>query len=378
MPGLELEAVKCILPAMQAVDVSLGVRSYRIWIGRGLLERIGQECAGIGLGRKCAVITDTNVGRLYAESVCVSLRNEGFDPVVIEIKAGEASKSLRTAEDCYEKLVKAGLDRKSFIVALGGGVVGDLGGFVAATYMRGIKYVQVPTSLLAQVDSSVGGKVAVNLKQGKNLVGVFYQPVLVICDVGTLVTLPEREYISGLAEVIKYGVIADSRFFNELELHFSELSSRHLGVLEEVITRCCQIKADVVSRDETESGLRQILNFGHTIGHAIEAVCGYGRFLHGEAVAIGMVGATYLSTKICGLPESERARIVNLLKSVDLPVAIRITERRREKILQAMKVDKKAQGGEIKFVLAKRIGEVVWGQTVRDQEINMALDAISA
>lgn len=363
---------------MQTVEVPLGVRSYRIWIGQGLLERLGAECRALGLGPRCAVVTDTNVGRLYARQACESLRGAGFDPVVVTIRAGEPSKSLRTAARCYSKLVRHRLDRQAFVVALGGGVVGDLAGFVAATFLRGIAYVQVPTSLLAQVDSSVGGKVAVNLKEGKNLVGAFYQPRLVLCDVGTLATLPEREYRSGLAEVAKYGVIADARLFEQLEANAAAVLARHFGLLEEFVARCCQIKADVVAKDETESGLRQILNFGHTIGHALEAVAGYGRLLHGEAVALGMAAAAHISMRVTGLSAEERDRLVRLLTVLELPVRTRLTQQRRRALLQTMRLDKKARAGQVTFVLARRLGEVVWGQSVPEAVVNEALDFISA
>jgi 3-dehydroquinate synthase len=211
-------------------------------------------------------------------------RPAGFSPALIVVPPGETAKSLKSVQSCYDQLAVHRLERRSFIVTLGGGVVGDLAGFVAATYLRGIEFVQVPTTLLAQVDSSVGGKVGVNLKAGKNLVGAFYQPRLVLCDLDTLQTLPEREFRAGLAEVIKYGIIYDARLFAQLECDFPKLLRRDQPTLAAVVARCCEIKAEVVGQDETEEGVRAILNFGHTIGHAIEAICGYGKFLHGEAI----------------------------------------------------------------------------------------------
>jgi len=280
------------------------------------------------------------------------------------VTAGEAAKSLKFVQSCYDQLAKHRLERKSFIVALGGGVVGDLAGFVAATYLRGIPFVQVPTTLLAQVDSSVGGKTGVNLKAGKNLVGAFYQPRLVLCDLDVFKTLPRREYVSGLAEVIKYGIIYDAVLFAQLERNLPKLLKREGATLRDVVARCCEIKAEVVGQDETESGLRAILNFGHTIGHAIENSSGYGKFLHGEAIAIGQVAAAKLSQKILGLPSGDVARIEKLFVQAGLPVKFKLNGPQRKKLFAAMKLDKKVSAGEIKFVLAKRIGKVVWGQKV--------------
>jgi 3-dehydroquinate synthase len=358
---------------MRIVPVSLGSRSYQIKVGGGLLPRLGAECAALKLGQRCAVITDANVGKKFASAALKSLSASGFQPVLITVPAGEKSKSVATVEKCYDQLAKHRLERKSFIVALGGGVVGDLAGFVAATYLRGIPFVQVPTTLLAQVDSSVGGKTGVNLKAGKNLVGAFYQPQLVLCDLDTLKTLPKREYISGLAEVIKYGVIYDAILFARLERNLPKLLQRDAATLAAVIARCCEIKADVVGQDETESGLRAILNFGHTIGHAIENSSGYGKFLHGEAIAIGQVAAAKLSQKILGLPSGDVARIEKLFARAGLPVKIKLSLVQRKKLFAAMKLDKKVSGGEIKFVLARKIGVVEFGQKVPLELIESAL-----
>ena len=349
---------------MRIVPVSLGHRSYEIKVGGGLLPRLGAECAALKLGQRCAVITDANVGRHYAKAALKSLAASGFEPVLVTVPAGEKSKRIATVEKCFDELAKHRLERKSFIVALGGGVVGDLAGFVAATYLRGIPFVQVPTTLLAQVDSSVGGKTGVNLKAGKNLVGAFYQPRLVLCDLDTLKTLPRREYVSGLAEVIKYGVIYDEILFAQLERNLPKLLARDEKTLRDVVARCCEIKADVVGQDETESGLRAILNFGHTIGHAIENSSGYGKFLHGEAISIGQVAAAKLSQKILGLPSGDVARIEKLFVQAGLPVKIKLDAARRKKLFAAMLLDKKVSGGEVKFVLAQKIGKVLWGQKV--------------
>ena len=354
---------------MRIVQVPLGHRSYAIKVGGGLLARLGAECAQLKLGQRCAVITDSNVGKKFAKAALKSLSASGFRPVLITVPAGEKSKCLALVEKCFDQLTKHRLERKSFIVALGGGVVGDLAGFVAATYLRGIPFVQVPTTLLAQVDSSVGGKTGVNLKAGKNLVGAFYQPQLVLCDLDTLKTLPKREYISGLAEIIKYGIIFDSKLFAQLENKLPKILKRDDKTLSQIIVRCCEIKAEVVGQDETESGLRAILNFGHTVGHAIENSSGYGKFLHGEAIAIGQVAAAKLSQKILGLPAGDVARIERLLLQAGLPVKVKLNPASRKKLFTAMKLDKKVSDSEIKFVLAEKIGKVVWHQRVLEKAI---------
>lgn len=244
-----------------------------------------------------------------------------------------------------------------------------MGGFVAATYLRGIPFVQVPTTLLAQVDSSVGGKVGFNLAAGKNLVGSFHQPRLVLCDLDTLKSLPSREFRSGLAEVIKYGIIDDAALFGRLEKVLPRLLRLDRTVLAEIIARCCEIKAEVVGQDETESGRRAILNFGHTIGHAIEAISAYNRYLHGEAISIGQVAAARLSARCAGLEEGAVARIHDLFVAAGLPVTIRLNARQRQNLLAAMKLDKKVAGGEVRFVLAPRLGEVRWGQPVPESAV---------
>ena len=361
---------------MRTVSVQLGNRSYAIKIAPGLIDQLGRECARLKLGARCAIITDTNVGRRFAKAAFNSLATTGFSPSLIVVPAGETAKSLKTVQTCYDLLAAHRLERKSFIVALGGGVVGDLAGFVAATYLRGIAFVQVPTTLLAQVDSSVGGKVGVNLKAGKNLVGAFYQPRLVLCDLDTMRTLPEREFRAGFAEVIKYGIIYDARLFAQLERDLPKLLRREPQTLAAVVARCCEIKADVVGQDETENGLRAILNFGHTIGHAIENISGYGKFLHGEAISIGQVATAKLSSGLMGLSGADAGRIRDLFKRAGLPYFIKLNAVQRRKLFAAMKLDKKVSGGEIKFVLAKRIGRVVWGQRVAGELIGSVLDEI--
>jgi len=363
---------------MRVVKVTLGERSYSILIGGGLLARLGAECARLKLGRRCAVITDENVARRFATAALKSLRAAGFDPVLVRVPAGETAKSLRVVSSCYDRLAAHRLERRSFIVALGGGVVGDLAGFIAATYLRGVPFVQVPTTLLAQVDSSVGGKVGVNLKAGKNLVGSFHQPRLVLCDLDTLKTLPCRELRAGLAEVIKYGVIHDTTLFAKLESDIAKLLARDTATLAAVIARSCEIKADVVSQDETETGLRAILNFGHTIGHAIEAISGYGKFLHGEAIAIGQVAAARLSSEMLGMPEKDTTRIRELFVRAGLPVSLNLSSAQRKKLFAAMRLDKKVSGGKIKFVLARRLGKAEWGRSVPEAVIHSALAGLQS
>jgi 3-dehydroquinate synthase len=355
------------------VPVSLGERSYRILVGNGLLARLGPECARLDLGPRVAVLTDANVGPRYGQAAVASLAGAGFDPCVITIPAGETAKSLAQLARCYDSLAQHRLERASFLVALGGGVVGDLAGFAAATYLRGIAFVQVPTTLLAQVDSSVGGKTGVNLRAGKNLVGAFHQPALVLCDLETLATLPRRELRAGLAEVIKYGAIRDAALFGRLERDLERLLALEPKSLAAVIARCCELKAEVVAADEREGGLRASLNFGHTVGHALEAVSRYGRYLHGEAIALGQVVAARLSVDQAGLAPTDAERIGHLLARAGLPVAVNLRAAQRPSLLAAMRLDKKVRGGEVRFVLLRRLGEAVWGQAVAESAVARAL-----
>jgi 3-dehydroquinate synthase len=363
---------------MRTVQVPLGDRTYTIVVDRKLLSTLGERCGNFGLSGRCAVITDKIVAAHYAKNALYALKKVGIDPVLITIPAGEKAKSLTVVQRCYDALAKHRLERKSFIIALGGGVVGDLAGFVAATYLRGIPFVQVPTTLLAQVDSSVGGKVGVNLAAGKNLVGAFHQPRHVLCDLTTLDTLPDREFRAGLAEVIKYGIIYDSELFGRLERDMPKILKRHGETLGDIVARCCEIKADVVGQDETETGLRAILNFGHTIGHGLEAISRYGKYLHGEAISIGQVAAAMLSSRITGLPLADVDRIRALLKKAGLPVSVRLSKAQRKQLFEAMRLDKKVSAGEIKFVLARRIGNVEFGTKVPAAEIEAVLDAIAS
>ena len=363
---------------MRTVKVPLGDRSYSIRIGRNLLSRLGAECQRLELGKRCAIISDRNVAPRYATVARRALSAAGFESVLVTVPAGEPAKSLANVHSCYNQLAAHRLERKSFVVALGGGVVGDLAGFVAATYLRGVAFVQVPTTLLAQVDSSVGGKVGVNLEAGKNLVGAFYQPRLVVCDLDTLGSLPDREFRAGLAEVIKYGIIYDAALFKRLERDLPRLLRRDAKTLADVIARCCAIKAEIVGQDETENGLRAILNFGHTIGHALETISSYGKFLHGEAISIGQVATARISAKLTALPEHDVTRIARLFERAGLPTHTRLKSTQLARLLDAMKLDKKVSDGEIRFVLARRVGEVVVGQNVPGTLIEPALEVVES
>jgi len=358
---------------VRTVKVPLADRSYPIRIGAGLLAEIGEQCARLQLGKRCAVISDFNVAKRYRKKALDSLRGRGFDPLFISLPAGEKSKTLKNVQACYGQLAKHRLERSSFIVSLGGGVVGDLGGLCAATYLRGIDFVQVPTTLLAQVDSSVGGKVGINLPEGKNLVGAFYQPKLVLCDLGVLKSLPTREFCAGMAEVIKYGIIYDAQFFERLERDLPNILRQDPKAVESVVARCCQIKAEVVGHDEKEAGLRAILNFGHTIGHGLEAISKYGSYLHGEAISIGQMTAAKISHVVSGLPAKQVTRMKTLFSQAELPTEVKLTAAQTRSLFAAMRLDKKVSAGEVQFVLAKKIGQAVSGQKVPQKVIRKAL-----
>ncbi len=348
----------------QRVLVRLGERTYSIFVEAGGLDRLGRlAAAALGAGDRDAarvpalVVTNPEVNRLYGGRAVASLTEAGFVPVVAEVPAGEEHKTLEQAARLYDRCVEARLDRGSPVVALGGGVIGDLAGFVAATYLRGLPFVQVPTTLLAQVDASVGGKVAVNHERAKNLIGAFHQPRLVLADVATLATLPPREFAAGMAEVIKHGVIADAEYFRFLEDEREAIAHLEEGALIRVVAGSCRIKASVVEADERESRLRMILNCGHTVGHAVEAVTGYRRFLHGEAVAIGLVAAGRLALAVgAGWSEADQERLEALLRSFRLPV--RIPGLDVAELLAAMSLDKKSFRGHINWVLPAAIGRV--------------------
>ncbi len=339
---------------MQPLIVSLGDRSYPIHIGPGLLDE-AQLYARYVVSRSVVVVTNAAVAPLYLERVQRALVQAGARGVVpVLIEDGERSKSWATLDRVIDALLAARCGRDAVIVALGGGVVGDLAGFAAAVYQRGIDFIQLPTTLLAQVDSSVGGKTAINHARGKNMVGAFHQPLAVIADVATLDSLPDRELRAGIAEVIKHGCILDLQFVGWLEANMAKLLARDRAALGHAVRRSCELKVQVVAADERESGLRAILNFGHTFGHAIEAGVGYGEWLHGEAVATGMVMAAELSVRAGSLRREEADRVRALVAAAGLPV--RGPALPAERYLELMQVDKKASGGRIRYIVLEGLG----------------------
>ncbi|MFZ5550355.1 MAG: 3-dehydroquinate synthase [Pseudomonadota bacterium] len=340
----------------ERVRVSLAERSYDILIGPGLLA--GDESwVGLPSAAQALIVTNETVGPMYAAALGAKLTACYRNVHQLALPDGESYKDWATMNRIFDALLERGADRKTVLFALGGGVVGDMTGFAAACYMRGVPFVQVPTTLLAQVDSSVGGKTAVNHPLGKNMIGAFYQPLRVVCDIDTLLTLPERELSAGLAEVIKYGPIADAGFLAWLEEHMDGLRQREPALLAHAIRRSCEIKAQVVGQDEREAGLRAILNFGHTFGHAIEAGLGFGVWLHGEAVAAGMVMAAELSERLRLSPPGLRARLARLIERGGLPV--KGPRLGAKEYLKHMRVDKKAEDGDIRFVLIEGVGRAV-------------------
>jgi 3-dehydroquinate synthase len=339
--------------ARASVTVDLADRSYDILIGTGLLDS-PSSWAGLPKAAVAVVVTNTTVAPLYAERVVTALQPHYPRVLVIELSDGEVYKDWPTLNLIFDRLLAETCDRKTVLVALGGGVIGDMTGFAAACYMRGVPFVQVPTTLLAQVDSSVGGKTAINHPLGKNMIGAFYQPVRVICDLDTLDTLPERELSAGLAEVIKYGPIADPEFLGWIEANVEALRARDKTALAHAVKRSCEIKAAVVGTDERESGLRAILNFGHTFGHAIEAGLGYGEWLHGEGVGCGMVMAADLSVRLGLMPADFLPRVQTLCERAGLPVLG--PKLGADRYLELMRIDKKSEAGEIRFVVIDRLG----------------------
>jgi 3-dehydroquinate synthase len=355
---------------MRTLDVSLGERSYPIHVGPGVIARAG-ELVGALSARRIVVVTNAAVAALWLAPLRASLAAAGLESDAILVPDGEAHKSWATLNDVLTRLLEMRAERSTLLVALGGGVVGDLAGFAAAIYQRGIPFVQVPTTLLAQVDSSVGGKTAVNHPLGKNMIGAFWQPRAVLIDTGCLATLPDRELHAGLAEVVKYGAIRDRDFFDWLERSMDALLARDGDALTHAIVESCRIKAAVVAADERETGERALLNFGHTFGHAIETAAGYGQWLHGEAVAAGMVLAARLSTRVCGLDESEAKRLTALLERARLPVAA--PRWPVERWLELMAHDKKVEAGVIRFVLLETLGRAVVRRGVEAGALEAAL-----
>ncbi len=353
-----------------SITLSPDGEAYRILVGTALLENTAvliQSETGLK-PRRAAIVTDSKVGPLYAEKVRNSLEQAGIATVVIEVPAGEASKSMEQVTLVCREMLRAGLDRKSILVALGGGVVGDLAGFAAAIFQRGIPCIQIPTTIVSQVDSSVGGKTGVNTPEGKNLLGAFHQPRLVLADTGTLASLPEREFNEGFAEVIKHAAIRDAAL-----LDLVEDPGKVRDQLIPLIARNVAIKAAVVEEDERETtGTRALLNFGHTLGHGIEAAGGYGRFLHGEAISLGLVAATRLSVEKCGLPESDGARIIRALQAYGLPTVL-ADDIADDAIFTAMGRDKKFEAGQIRFVLLRALGDAFVSDAITNEDLARAL-----
>ena len=350
-------------PLIQTISLNLGPRSYRIHVGDGLIDQAGRICSDLWLRGHAALVSDRNVEALYGDRTSTALQEAGFKVSNHLVDPGEPSKSFDSARGLCEDFARYGVNRQSFVVALGGGVIGDLAGFVASIYYRGIPLVQIPTTVMAQVDSSIGGKTAVNLSAGKNLVGTFHQPIAVLADTKTLETLGKREWNEGLAEVIKYGVIWERALLAQLRAGSWKL--------QELVWRCAAIKASFVEKDEKDlTGSRALLNFGHTLGHGIEAVAR--TLLHGEAVALGMVAAAHLSAKRAGLPQDDVEELINTIKQFDLPTALP-RQLSRSDILKKVFADKKFADGQIRFVVTSRLGEarVAHDLTVADLEFGL-------
>ena len=345
---------------------------YPVLVDAGLLHEFGKYAREYLVRETCAIICDTNVARLFATRLKRSVNSAGFRQTLITIPAGEKSKTLKQAGAICDRMIKAGLDRKSFVIGLGGGMIGDVSGFVAAIYHRGIPHVQIPTTLLAMVDSSIGGKTGVDTRDGKNLIGAFHQPLLVIDDLDVLKTLPRRQFNQGLAEIIKHAVIADAKMFRILQAWKAGAAP----ALQRLIERNIQIKSRIVATDERDrTGQRALLNFGHTVGHAIERAGNYRKFLHGEAVSLGIVAACAISVKRAGLRPDQRAAIVDLLARLGLPT--RLPQNfPRKKILDAVKYDKKFESGNIRFVVTPRIGSAYLADNVTLSDIREAVEAL--
>ena len=349
---------------MKTIRVNLSSNSYNIYIDNGILERVGDTLVKEKTPCKTLLITDKNIEKVYGSIVMESLKRNKFDVRLVTLKPGEEQKTLETACILYDTCFDHKLDRNSLIVALGGGVVGDISGFVAATFMRGIPFIQVPTSLLAQVDSSIGGKVAVNHPKGKNMIGSFYQPKAVFVDTDTLSTLPAPELVAGLMEVIKYGVIKNAELFEYIEKSLYDILQLNHNALLKIIATSCQIKANVVEEDEKEKHLRAILNYGHTIGHAIETVTNYKKYRHGEAVAIGMLYATRIAIDMRLADNTVFERQLSLIKRLGLPLQ---TGLKPEEIVKTLYADKKVIAGRLRFILPTKIGEVIISDQVTEE-----------
>jgi 3-dehydroquinate synthase len=352
-------------PLIQTVSLNLGPRSYPIYVGDGLIDQAGRICSDLGLSGHAALVSDRNVVSLYGAQTSAALEKAGIKISTHGVEPGEPSKSFTAARELCEDFARHGVNRQSFVIALGGGVIGDLAGFVASIYYRGIPVVQIPTTVMAQVDSSIGGKTAINLSAGKNLVGTFHQPIAVLADTKTLGTLGKREWNEGFAEVIKYSVIRERGLLAELR--------ERRWKIQDLVRRCAAIKASFIEEDEKElTGSRALLNFGHTLGHGIEAVAGYGSLLHGEAVALGMVAAANLCAKRAGLPQEDVEELINAIKQFDLPTVLP-RQLSRSEILKKVFADKKFADGQIRFVVTSRLGaaRVAYDLTTEDLEFGL-------
>lgn len=357
---------------IKTLNVELNENSYPLHVGAGILNRIGEFLKPYAKSTKVLIVTDTFVNHRYAPVVSESLKDAGFDVAIVDVPIGEGSKSLEQLSQVLDSLIDNQLDRGSVLITLGGGVVGDLGGFAAAIYMRGIAYLQIPTTLQAQVDASVGGKTAINHPKGKNLIGAFHQPKLVLIDVGTLKTLPQRDIRAGLIEVIKMGVIRDEPLFEMVEENLDAILNLDAATLIEMIARACANKADIVAKDEKESRLRMVLNYGHTFGHALEALTHYKKYKHGEAVSIGMNCAAKLAVNLGMFSETDFERQSTLLNRAKLPRTFP-SDLSPETICDAMSLDKKTLGGKLRLILPTRIGEVVIRDDVTNTQIVQAI-----
>ena len=360
----------------KTLEVGLDERSYNIHIAQNILDTMGERIKQFGFPLKTALISNPNLLSLYGERLISSLKKNGFETEVIKVPEGENYKNLKEAEKIYERLLLSKFDRYSPLIALGGGVIGDLAGFVAATYMRGVPYIQIPTSLLAQVDSSVGGKTAVNHRLGKNMIGAFYQPKGVYIDLNFLNTLPDIEFRCGMAEIIKYGIIADANLFNFLDDSIEKIKDKDVESLRFIIESSCGIKARIVSEDEKEKGIRAILNFGHTIGHALESLTRYSKYKHGEAVSIGMVVAAHISYEIGLCAKKDVDRVKDLIASFDLPT--QLPNINAEKILKTLYYDKKVRDNKVKLVLMKTPGAVEIRDDIPDKIIVKTLSSLGS
>lgn len=357
----------------QYIKVNLGERTYPIYIGVDNLSTTGQKLSENGLTEPSVVISNPEVLKIYKHILESSFKESGLEAHFIEVPSGEESKTIEMAISLIENLIKLKADRLTPVISLGGGVIGDLAGYVAATYMRGVPYIQVPTTLLAQLDSSVGGKVAVNYHDGKNIIGFFYQPKFVLADVSTLNSLSKRDYACGLAEGIKYSLIADGNFLDFIEENIDGLIEREGNVLAEVVKRCCRIKAKIVEEDERDMNLRAVLNLGHTVGHSIEGSSHFVEYLHGEAVSIGLIACAHISLELGYIDNALVERIENIINKAGLPTSVKHVS--VDDIINGIKLDKKVVAGEPRFVLLKKPGETVV-EPVASEVVKKAVERI--